>query len=74
MKKIVLILFALSLTLTSCDAFKVNPTVSIKNDINLTIDGENIDGIQGEWIITSEEKNENGKEIVIITIEKNTIN
>jgi hypothetical protein len=40
----------------------------------LTIDGENIDGIQGEWIITSEEKNENGKEIVIITIEKNKIN
>ena len=74
MKKIVLILFALSLTLTSCDAFKVNPNVKIKNDINLTIDGENIDGIQGEWIITSEEKNENGKEIVIITIEKNKIN
>tara|TARA_B110000285_G_scaffold185804_1_gene210873 strand:- start:1150 stop:1374 length:225 start_codon:yes stop_codon:yes gene_type:complete len=74
MKKIVLILFALSLTLTSCDAFKVNPNVSIKNDINLTIDGENIDGVQGEWIITSEEKNENGKEIVIITIEKNKIN
>ena len=52
----------------------VKPTVTVNNDINLTIDGENIDGVQGEWIITSEEKNEKGKEIIIITIEKNEIN
>ncbi|SUZ85846.1 uncharacterized protein METZ01_LOCUS38700 [marine metagenome] len=73
MKKKLLILFAFSLTLTSCDAFKVEPNVTIKNDINLTIDGENVDGIQGKWIITSEEKKENGKDIIIITIEKNEL-
>jgi len=73
MKKISLILF-ITFTFISCDAFKVNPNVSVKNDINLTINGENLDGIQGEWIITSEEKNEKGKEIIIITIEKKEIN
>jgi len=52
----------------------VKPTVTVNNDINLTIDGENMDGIQGEWIISSEEKKENGKDIVIITIEKNDLN
>tara|TARA_B100000953_G_C17879636_1_gene377546 strand:+ start:527 stop:685 length:159 start_codon:yes stop_codon:yes gene_type:complete len=51
----------------------VEPNVTIKNDINLTIDGENVDGIQGKWIITSEEKKENGKDIIIITIEKNEL-
>ena len=73
MKKILLVLF-ITFTFTSCDAFKVNPTVTVNNDINLTIDGENMDGVQGEWIISSEEKQENGKEIVIITIKKKEIN
>ena len=73
MKKILLLL-VITFTFISCDAFKANPTVTVNNDINLTIDGENMDGIQGEWIISSEEKQENGKEIVIITIKKNEIN
>ena len=72
MKKILLLLF-ITFTFSSC-GFDVKPTVTVNNDINLTIDGENIDGVQGEWIITSEEKNEKGKEIIIITIEKNEIN
>ena len=72
MKKILLLLF-ISFTFISC-GLDVKPTVTVKNDINLTIDGENIDGIQGEWIISSEEKKEKGKEIIIITIEKNEIN
>ena len=73
MKKILLLL-VITFTFISCDAFKVSPNVSVKNDINLTINGENLDGIQGEWIITSEEKKEKGKEIIVITIEKNEIN
>jgi hypothetical protein len=73
MKKLFLVLF-ITFTFISCDAFKVSPNVSVKNDINLTINGENLDGIQGEWIITSEEKKEKGKEIIVITIEKNEIN
>ena len=72
MKKILLLLF-ISFTFISC-GLDVKPTVTVNNDINLTIDGENIDGIQGEWIISSEEKKEKGKDIIIITIEKNEIN
>ena len=72
MKKILLLLF-ITFTFISCMG-DVKPTVTVNNDINLTIDGENIDGIQGEWIISSEEKKEKGKDIVIITIEKNEIN
>ena len=47
--------------------------VSVKNDINITIDGENLDGVQGEWIITSEDKKENGKDIIVITIKQNEL-
>ena len=72
MKKLLLILL-ITFSFISC-GLDVKPNVTIKNDINLTIDGENIDGIQGEWIITSEEKKEKGKETIVITIEKNKIN
>ena len=72
MKKISLILF-ITFTFMSC-RFDVEPNVTVNNDINLTIDGENIDGFQGEWIISSEEKKEKGKETIVITIEKKKIN
>ena len=72
MKKLLFILFAFSLSLTSCFN-RVTPEVSVKNDIHLTIDGENIDGLQGEWTIIFEEKEENDKGIIIITIEKKEI-
>lgn len=39
MKKILLILLTI-FTFSSC-GFDVKPNVSVKNDINLTIDGEN---------------------------------
>jgi|TARA_B100001094_G_scaffold217803_1_gene211872 hypothetical protein len=74
MKKIILILLII-FTFSSC-GFDVKPNVSVKNDINLTIDGENIDGLQGEWIISIEEKEDDKKdkkEIIIITIEKNEL-
>jgi len=74
MKKILLILLTI-FTFSSC-GFDVKPNVSVKNDINLTIDGENIDGLQGEWIISIEEKEDDKKdkkEIIIITIEKNEL-
>ena len=74
MKKIILILLTI-FTFSSC-GFDVKPNVSVKNDINLTIDGENIDGLQGEWIISIEEKEDDKKakkEIIIITIEKNEL-
>ena len=71
MKKSILIFF-MAFTFASC-GLDVKPNVSITNDINLTIDGENVDGIEGEWIITSEEKEEKGKHIIIVTIEKNEL-
>lgn len=71
MKKTLLILL-ITFTFTSC-RFDVSPNVTVKNDINLTIDGENLDGAQGEWIITTEDKKENGKDIIVITIEKNKL-
>ena len=51
----------------------MKPNVTINNDINLTIDGENVDGVEGEWIITSETITEDGKEVIIITVEKNKL-
>lgn len=68
MKKIIYLML-IAFTLTSC-GFDVKPNVAVKNNINLTIDGENIDGLQGEWTITSEEKKDDGKEVVVITIKK----
>jgi len=59
----------MAFTFTSC-GFDVKPNVSVKSDINLTIDDENLEGVQGEWTITSEEKREDGKEIIVITIKK----
>ena len=71
MKKTLLILL-ITFTFTSC-RFDVSPNVTVKNDINLTIDGENLDGAQGEWIITSEDKKYNGKDVIVITIKKNEL-
>ncbi len=68
MKKIIYLML-IAFTFTSC-GFDVKPNVEVKNNINLTIDGENIDGLQGEWTITSEEKEDDGKEVVVITIKK----
>ena len=59
----------MTFTFTSC-GLDVKPNVTVNSDINLTIDDENLEGVQGEWIITSEEKREDGKEIIIITIKK----
>ena len=73
MKKNILILLVFVLTLTSC-RLDVEPNVEVKNDIHLTIDGENLEGFVGEWIITSGEMDKDGKKIIIIRIEKKEIN
>ena len=55
---------------------EIKPDVKVQNDITLQIDGENLDGIIGEWIISVEEveqkteENTGSKEVVIITVEK----
>ena len=59
----------MTFTFTSC-GLDVKPNVTVNSDINLTIDDKNLVGVQGEWTITSEEKREDGKEIIVITIKK----
>tara|TARA_B100000902_G_scaffold294520_1_gene281205 strand:+ start:314 stop:523 length:210 start_codon:yes stop_codon:yes gene_type:complete len=69
MKKILIALFII--TFTSCGY--IEPKVEVKTDLNITIDGENIDGIQGEWIIIQEEEKKDGKNTVVIRIERKEI-
>ncbi len=62
----------LFITLTSCT--DISPKITIENDINLTIDGENIDGLEGQWIITvDEEKDDQDKSVIIIRVTKNEL-
>tara|TARA_B110000914_G_C15266594_1_gene355554 strand:+ start:265 stop:486 length:222 start_codon:yes stop_codon:yes gene_type:complete len=70
MNKILVLIVALSLN--SCVDF-VRPSVNVTNDINLTIDGENIDGLKGEWIIAYEENDDDDQSFIIISIKKNEL-
>jgi len=70
MNKILVLIVALSLN--SCVDFG-EPSVQVTNDINLTIDGENIDKLQGEWIITYEENDDDDQSVTSITIKKNEL-
>ena len=72
MKKI-LLLILVTFVFNSCVDASPNIEAEAHNDIHITIDGENLDGFIGEWKITSEEKEENGKEVVIIRIEKSEL-
>jgi hypothetical protein len=73
MKKYLILLIFVALTFNSC-RMDVEPSVSVNNDIKLSIDGENMDGIIGEWTITTEEKKEDDKHITVITINKIDVN
>ena len=70
MKKI-LSLILVTFVFNSC--IDASPNVEAHNDIHITIDGENLDGFIGEWKITSEEKEEDGKEVIIVRIEKSEL-
>lgn len=73
MKNLLLLLIFIVFTFNSC-RMDVEPDVTINNDIMLSVDGENMDGVVGEWTITSEEKEEDSKDIIVITITKKTKN
>ena len=62
MKKLIL-LFTL-FTLTSC--VDVKPNITVDQTIDLHIDGENVEGLEGEWVITTDEDND----VITIKIEK----
>ncbi len=70
MKKIILLML-LSFVLSSC--VDASPNIEMDNHITIAIDDNNIDGIQGEWKITSEEIEEDGKEVIVIRIEKSEL-
>ena len=55
------------LVLSSC--VDASPNIKMDNHISITIDDNNIDGIQGEWKITTDEIEEDGKYAIIIRIE-----
>ena len=61
-KKILIVVFFI--TFYSC--VDVKPDIKIDRIIDLLIDGENVDGLEGEWIITTKE---NG-DVITIKIEK----
>ena len=61
-KKILTVVFFI--TFYSC--VDVKPDIKIDRIIDLHIDGENVDGLEGEWIITTKE---NG-DVITVKIEK----
>ena len=44
----------------------VKPNITVDQTIDLHIDGENVDGLEGEWVITTDEDND----VITIKIEK----
>jgi hypothetical protein len=44
----------------------IKPDIKVEQIIDLKIDGENVDGLEGEWVITTDEKND----VITIKIEK----
>ena len=63
MKKLLLLLFTL-FTLNSC--IDVKPNVTVDQTIDLHIDGENVEGLEGEWIISADEKDD----VITVKIER----
>ena len=63
MKKLLLLLFTL-FTLISC--IDVKPNVTVDQKIDLHIDGENFEGLEGEWIISADEKDD----VITVKIER----
>ena len=61
-KKILIVVFFI--TFYSC--VDVKPDIKIDRIIDLHIDGENVDGLEGEWIITTKE---NG-DVITVKIKK----
>ena len=59
------------LVLSSC--VDASPNIKMDNHFSITIDDNNIDGIQGEWKITTDEIEEDGKDAIIIRIEKSEL-
>ena len=62
MKKLILIFILF--TLSSC--IDVKPNVTVDQKIDLHIDGENVKGLEGEWVISADEKDD----IITVKIEK----
>ena len=63
MKKLLVLLFTL-FTLTSC--IDVKPNVTVDQKIDLLIDGENVEGLEGEWVISADEKDD----VITVKIER----
>lgn len=64
MKKLLLLLLFTLFTLTSC--IDVKPNVTVDQNIDLYIDGENVEGLEGEWVISADEKDD----VITVKIER----
>ena len=62
MKNLFLIIFILSFF--SC--IDIKPDIKVEQIIDLKIDGENVEGIEGEWVITTDEIDD----VITIKIQK----
>ncbi len=62
MKNLFLTIFILSFF--SC--IDIKPDIKVEQIIDLKIDGENVDGIEGEWVITTDEIDD----VITIKIQK----
>ena len=58
------IIIIYTFTLTSC--IDVKPNVTVDQTIDLHIDGENVEGLEGEWIISADEKDD----VITVKIER----
>ena len=45
----------------------IKPNIKVEQIIDLKIDGENVEGIEGEWVITTDEIDD----VITIKIQKN---
>ena len=50
--------------MSSC--IDVKPNVTVDQKIDLHIDGENVEGLEGEWIISADEKDD----VITVKIER----
>ena len=71
MKKLIILLLFVPFMFTSC--VDANPNIEVDNHINISIDGDNVDGIQGEWTMRILRGVVDGKEIIIVRIEKSDL-
>ena len=58
--------FLIILIFSFFSCIDIKPDIKVEQIIDLKIDGENVEGIEGEWVITTDEIDD----VIIIKIQK----